>query len=298
MLFCVIGNTDSGSSKRPAEPVTHLSSRHEASAADVPRITVNATPPENVRPTCGFSSEAKTRAPDERPADIDCPSVDPSWLKFSHCGHNVEGASGSRTSCGLPGPKDGLGVPGLNRQMRSRSTGDLLVEAYAGDRDTMYEIRADGALYCFSEDVQDDFDVVDDVNIQKTVLLGNRRCGESSDDDNVYDNVYFPNRQQRDDCWAVSDSLFGSHVSGDVPAFPQIEDLHADKASCGPDGGLIKVRGDDDVGGGGALTSRVRCPVTVTVTGELCAAGVDGLHMPSLDSLNDSGLDCHHCADG
>jgi hypothetical protein len=170
----------------------------------------------------------------------------------------------------------------------------------------MYETRSDGAPENSLVDVEDDGDVVDDVDIQRAVMLSSFSNGEYGD----YDNVYFPGAPQ------PSSSGTGQQRTGmchdtqrgvvhesktnfdGVPKFPVVvENLKSGwSSSSACRTGCVPPGDEEDevlyVGG-------VRCPVTVTVTGELSAAGVDGLHvLPELNNPNDSGLDCRNHLDG
>lgn len=189
------------------------------------------------------------------------------------------------------------GLPGLNAGWRSRSTGDLLTPAcppsdWGADR---YETHSDGLPDTRLED--DDYDdAVDDVFTRKTARL--------SAEHGSYDNVPplvsgttlarhpaagrkragLPNL-------GLDDDGFRGDGGAAVPRRPEVPD----GGDCYDETGEVFGNGEyecEDV-------DVVRCPVTVTVTGELCGhCDGDGHHahlQDFADSPNDSVLDCQHC---
>lgn len=180
----------------------------------------------------------------------------------------------------------------------------------------LYETHSDGVPDTQLDDV-DDYDVVDDTSIQRSVhdygdydnVHGHRLLGEER----------LPSMRPGVDC-VVNDQLDrarvlpymkyddfcddddGGVVGTSLPGFPRVEvGDGCDYFGRQPRTPIFRNReyeceeAEEEEG-----VDAARCPVTVTVTGELCVGceGGDGHHVhfgDVVDSPNDSVLDCQHC---
>lgn len=196
--------------------------------------------------------------------------------------------------------RDG-GLPGLSAGWRSRSMGDLLTPAcppsdWVADP---YETHSDG-LPDMRLEADDYDDAVDDVFTRRTARL--------SAEHGSYDNVTPPP--------LVSGTILALHpAAGRKRAGLPSLGLDDDCFRGDGDGGAAVPRRPEVPDGGDCWDETgevfgneeyecedvdvVRCPVTVTVTGELCGhCDGDGHHAPLqdfADSPNDSVLECQHC---
>ena len=173
----------------------------------------------------------------------------------------------------------------------------------------LHETRSDGVPDTQLDD--DDYDVVDDISIQRRVSLYAQSGG--------YDNV--PQRLDQD---SLANTRAGVHFvydqrnrarfpstgfsenrlyddEGGLARLPRFPRQMANDAFSYLDGQPTQTFGNrkgesEDVE---EEVDVVQCPVTVTVTGQLCGdCGGDGHHARSegfADSPNDSVLDCQHC---